>query len=77
MAFSCAKVEERAVVDISKATAPVLQSFTAEDDIVVTYTPAVFTMGFNEKMATYHTLAMVSVEGKASNVTLSTQKNAG
>ena len=75
MAFSCAKVEERAVVDISKATAPVLQSFTAEDDIVVTYTPAVFTMGFNEKMATYHTLAMVSVEGKASNVTLSTKND--
>ena len=75
MAFSCAKVEERAIVDISKATAPVLQSFTAEDDIVVTYTPAVFTMGFNEKMATYHTLAMVSVEGKASNVTLSTKND--
>lgn len=75
LAFSCAKVEEKAVVDISKATAPVLQSFTAEDDIVVTYTPAVFTMGFNEKMATYHTLAMVSVEGKASNVTLSTKND--
>lgn len=75
LAFSCAKVEEKAVVDISKATAPVLQSFTAEDDIVVTYTPAVFTMGFNEKMATYHTLAMVSVDGKASNVTLSTKND--
>ena len=75
MAFSCAKVEERAIVDISKATAPVLESFTADDDIVVAYTPAVFTMGFNEKMATYHTLAMVSVNGKASNVTLSTKND--
>lgn len=75
MAFSCAKVEERAIVDISKATAPVLQSFTADGDIVVAYTPAVFTMDFNEKMATYHTLAMVSVNGKPANVTLSTKND--
>ena len=73
LAFSCAKEEEKAVVDTSKATPPVLLSAVVADNVTVQFTPAVFQMGFNEKMATFHTLGMVSVNGKDANVTLSTK----
>ena len=70
VAFSCVK-EERMVIDTSKATAPVmLEAFADEDGLSVQYTPAVFNRDFNEKMATYHTLAIVAVNGKAVNQTL-------
>ncbi len=73
LAFSCAKEEEKAIVDINKATPPVLLSAVVADNVTVQFTPAVFQMGFNEKMATFHTLGMVSVNGKDANVTLSTK----
>ena len=74
VAFSCVK-EENAVVDISKATAPVLLSASAEDNVTVMYTPAVFAMDFNKKMPVYHTLALVSINGEASNITLTTKND--
>ena len=76
LAFSCAK-EEKAVFDISKATPPVLLSASVEDNVTVQYTPAAFVMDFNKKMPTYHTLALVSVNGEASNITLTTRNEGG
>ena len=66
LAGSCVK-EELATVDISKATPPTMVSVTVEDNVTVQYSPAVFNMGFNKKMATYHTLALVSIDGKETN----------
>ena len=77
LAFSCAK-EEQAVFDISKATAPVLGSYqVGEEEITATYTPAVFKMGFNEKMAPNHTLALVSLDGEKVSKTLTTSNKDG
>ena len=76
LAFSCAK-EEKAVFDISKATPPVLLSASVEDNVTVQYTPAAFVMDFNKKMPVYHTLALVSVNGEASNITLTTRNEGG
>ena len=70
LALSCVK-EEMAVVDFSKATAPVLQSAEVGKDLVIQYTPAVFNMDFNKNMKTYHTIALVSIGGQSANVTLS------
>ena len=74
LAGSCVK-EELATVDISKATPPTMVSVTVEDNVTVQYSPAVFNMGFNKKMATYHTLALVSIDGKETNYTLSTKND--
>ncbi|MBR4739754.1 MAG: hypothetical protein IK074_01155 [Bacteroidales bacterium] len=73
LAFSCAKEEDKAVIDTTQTTPPVLVSAAVADNVTVQFTPAVFQMGFNEKMATFHTLGMVSVNGNATNVTLSTK----
>ena len=73
LAFSCAKEEDKAVYDTTQTTPPVLLSAVVEDNVTVQFTPAVFQMGFNEKMATFHTLGLVSVNGTATNVTLSTK----
>ena len=70
LALSCVK-EEMAVVDFSKATAPVLQSAEVGKDLVIQFTPAVFNMDFNKNMKTYHTIALVSIGGQSANVTLS------
>ena len=74
MALSCVKEEVKAVVDTSTATPPALVSATVDDNVTVQFTPAVFKMDFNQKMGTYHTLALVSVKGTATNVTFSTKK---
>ena len=77
LAVSCAK-EQFAVFDISKATAPVLGSYqVGEDDITATYTPATFKMGFNEKIAPNHTLALVSIDGQKVSKTLTTSNKDG
>ena len=69
-ATSCVK-ETLTTFDPSKATAPVLNSYNEEEDaIVASYTPAVFKQGFNEKIAPYHSLALVSLDGKAVSKTL-------
>ena len=77
LALSCVK-ESQAVFDISKATAPVLGSYElGEDAITATYTPAVFKMGFNEKIAPNHTLALVSLDGQKVSKTLTTSDKDG
>ena len=76
LALSCAKEEDKVVFDTSKTTPPVLVSVTVDDNVTVQYTPAVFNMNFNEKMGTYHTLALVSVNDTPANITL-TAKNDG
>ena len=69
-ATSCVK-ETLTMFDPSKATAPVLNSYSEEEDaIMASYTPAVFKQGFNEKIAPYHSLALVSLDGKAVSKTL-------
>jgi hypothetical protein len=72
LALSCVK-EEHAVFDASKATAPVLVSYAQEEDaITASYTPGVFKQGFNEEMAPYHSLALVSLDGQKVSKTLTT-----
>ena len=77
-ATSCVK-ESHTVFDASKATAPVLNSYSIESDDVITatYTPAVFKQGFNEKMAPNHSFALVSLDGKAVSKTLTTSDKDG
>ena len=62
-------------MDISQATPPTMVSVTVEDNVTVQYTPAVFNKSFNKQMATYHTLALVSIDGKETNYTLSTKND--
>ena len=77
LALSCVK-ESQAVFDTSKATAPVLGSYQLGDDaITATYTPATFKMGFNEKIAPNHTLALVSLDGQKVSKTLTTSDKEG
>ena len=77
LALSCVK-ESQAVFDISKATAPVLGSYQlGEEAITATYTPATFKMGFNEKIAPNHTLALVSLDGQKVSKTLTTSDKDG
>ena len=76
-ATSCVK-ETLTMFDPSKATAPVLNSYSEEEDaIVASYTPAVFKQGFNEKIAPYHSLALVSLDGKAVSKTLTSSDKDG
>ena len=76
-ATSCVK-ETLTMFDPSKATAPVLNSYNEEEDaIVASYTPAVFKQGFNEKIAPYHSLALVSLDGKAVSKTLTSSDKDG
>ena len=77
VATSCVK-ESQAVFDISKATAPVLNSFSEDEDVITaTYTPAVFKQGFNEKIAPNHSFALVSLDGKKMSKTLMTSDKDG
>ena len=77
LALSCVK-EEHAVFDASKATAPVLVSYAQEEDaITASYTPGVFKQGFNEEMAPYHSLALVSLDGQKVSKTLTTSDKEG
>ena len=63
MAASCVQ-EPLPTFDATKATAPVLgTSEIGAKAITVTYTPGVFNMGFNEKIAPKHALAIVSANG--------------
>ena len=64
--------------DPSKATAPVLNSYSEDEEaIVASYTPAVFKQGFNEKIAPYHSLALVSLNGNAVSKTLTSSDKDG
>ena len=75
-AVSCLK-EEKAVFDESKVTAPVLltSSVNAEtSEITATFTPAVLSQGFNEKIAPNHSFAIVLYEGTAVSKTVPSKK---
>ena len=64
MAASCVQ-EPLATFDKTKAEAPVLGTTEiGAKGVTVSYTPGSFNMGFNEKMATSHVLALVSADGK-------------
>ncbi len=77
VATSCVK-ETLTTFDPSKATAPVLNSYNEEEDaITASYTPAVFKQGFNEKIAPYHSLALVSLNGNAVSKTLTSSDKDG
>ena len=52
------------IVKSRKAMGTEAYRVTVDDNVAVQYTPAVFNMSFNKKMATYHTLALVSIDGK-------------
>ena len=75
-AVSCVN-ENLAVFDASKATAPVLGSYdVGEKNITANYTPAVISMGFNEKIAPKHSFAIVNYNGTAVSKTVpSTDKD--
>ena len=75
LAVSCFKEEEKAVFDDTQVTAPKLGSYrmnSEEETITVNYTPAVLSMGFNEKMAIRHTLAIVAVDSTEVSKSLTT-----
>lgn len=76
-AVSCVQ-DELTTFDPAKATAPVLGSYeVGEKAVTATYTPGVFKVGFNEKMPVNHSLAIVSVDGKAISKTLSSTAKDG
>lgn len=65
MAVSCIQ-EKLATFDPTNATAPILGTVeVGAKNVTVTYTPGEFNLGFNEKMAPTHTLALVAADGKA------------
>ena len=76
LAVSCT-LDEKAVLKTSDATAPVLKSVSAGEDIIVSYTPGAFNMDFNKNMPVYHTLALVSVNGEEVNHPLPDAKDNG
>ncbi len=77
MAASCVQ-EPLATFDATKATAPVLgTSEIGAKGVTVTFTPGTFNLGFNEKMATNHVLALVSADGKAASRIITTAGDEG
>ena len=77
MAASCVQ-EELRTFDPSNATAPVLQSYTLDENgITASFTPGSFNMGFNDKVPVNHTLVLISVDGKALNRTVSATVDGG
>ena len=73
MAVSCFPEDEVAVFDPSKITPPSLGSYAfGEEEITVNYLPAKIEVGFNEKMATRHTLAIVALDGSEVSKSLTT-----
>lgn len=73
MAVSCFKEDEKAVFDPARITPPSLGSYTMEEEVItVNYVPAKIEVGFNEKMATRHTLALVALDGTEVSRSLAT-----
>lgn len=70
-ASSCVQ-EELRTFDPSNATAPVLQSYTLDENgITASYTPGAFNMGFNSKVPVNHTLVLATADGKTVGKTVS------
>ena len=67
-AVSCVR-EELAVYDDSQAVAPVINSFTVNDDgdVSVTFTPGIMGQSFNEKMPVNHSLVLLKADDKEAN----------
>lgn len=76
LAASCNK-DEKATFDPADVTAPVLGNVNVGSDVLVNYTPAVFSLDFNKDMPTYHTLGMIAVNDEKCDVTLSNAKDSG
>ena len=76
LAASCNK-DEKATFDPADVTAPVLGTVNVGSDVLVNYTPAVFSLDFNKDMPTYHTLGMIAVNDEKCDVTLSNAKDSG
>ena len=73
MAVSCFKEDEKAVFDPARITPPSLGSYAMEEEVItVNYVPAKIEVGFNEKMATRHTLAIVALDGSEVSKSLTT-----
>ena len=73
MAVSCFKEDEKAVFDPARITPPSLGSYAMEEEVItVNYVPAKIEVGFNEKMATRHTLALVALDGTEVSRSLTT-----
>ena len=69
-AVSCIQ-EELAVFDASKATAPVLQSYTVtDDDVTIDFTPATFGQNFNTNMPVNHSILLKSVNGNETEMVI-------
>ena len=62
MAISC--TNDKVVFSPSAVTPPVLGDYTADGDVSASFTPAEFNLSYNQKMPTYHTLAIVVFEGR-------------
>lgn len=76
VAVSCLQ-EPLAVFDPVNATAPVLGTVSVNaKNVTIDYTPAVFDMGFNGKIAPAHTLVLANVDGKEVHKTI-TSKDSG
>lgn len=74
IAFAAASCypEDIAVIDSSKATAPVISSYELEAKaLTISYTPGKFNAGFNDKMPVNHSFIIKSVDGKSVSKTVS------
>ena len=75
LAASCAQ-EPLATFDPAKGTAPVLGTVeVGAKNVSVTYTPGEFKLGFNDKIAPTHSLALVGVDGKAVSKLISSKND--
>ena len=73
LAVSCLKEEEKVIFDPTQVTAPLLGTYTQDDDaFYINYIPAKIQMGFNEKMAPRHTVAIVALDGSEVSKSLTT-----
>ena len=76
LSIASCKREEMAILDPANATAPVLTSFTVEENaIVAEFTPGAFKSDYNKKIALNHALVLVEVDGTKYGKTLNSKVN--
>ena len=74
LSIASCKREEMAVLDPANATAPVLSSFTVEDNaIVAEFTPGAFKSEYNKKIALNHALVLLKVDNTQYSKTLNSK----
>lgn len=72
LAASCVTEEQFATINDGDITAPVLNGYElGEENVVINYTPGTFNLSFNQKMPTYHSVILSSVNGKEMNKAIS------